>query len=66
MVDSGCDHHDSIGEAPKEEESQGDMTWMYSHYETLAIPVMVMSSGQPDEDLDGRGCSGYGKWEQGG
>ena len=57
MLNSRCDHHDSIGEAPKEE-SQGDMAWTYSHYETLVIPVMVMSLAQTDEDPDGRGDMG--------
>ena len=34
------------------------MAWTYSHYEMLAIPAMVMSLAQTDEDPDGRGDVG--------
>src|SRR5260370_39624543 len=56
-------HEDVIGEAPKEDMSQENMALApkYCHdtsLEMLVIPVMVMSSTQTNEDIDGKGEAG--------
>ena len=56
-------HEDIIGEAPKEDMSQENtaLAPKYCHdtsSEMLVIPMMVMSSMQTNEDIDGKGEAG--------
>src|SRR5260370_40437165 len=56
-------HEDIIGEAPKEDMSQENtaLALKYCHdtsSDMLVIPMMVMSSMQTNEDIDGKGEAG--------
>ena len=58
-------HEDIIGEEDMSQEEKMALALKYCHdtsLETLVIPVMVMSSMQTNEDIDGKGEAGGMQW----